>query len=151
MSFITDIKWEGGGTFEEIDIWFCDPMRTFLEMFDEDFGQNQFGPEDARAVFFYYEMKNKINDLTKLLFRLGDDYDKNPKPDKSESSSNELKERLIKKLAAMMGINLAHVKDDRRYSIDDLQLLVDLFSDLHKGESKQGTESAEDQRSHVAE
>ncbi len=65
MGFITDIEWEGTSTFEEVDIWFCGPMKEFLEMFDEQFGQNQFGPEDPRAVFFYYEMKNKLNDLSK--------------------------------------------------------------------------------------
>ena len=137
MGFITDIEWEGKQTFDAIDVWFCLPMQEFLKMFDEQFGQNQFGPEDPRAVFFYYEMRSKVDDLTKLLCRLGDDYDKNPIPDKSESRSNELKERLVGKLAAMMGVNPEYVPPHEwKYSVDDLQLMVKFFKYLHKGESK---------------
>ncbi len=136
MSFITDIEWEGKQTFDTIDVWFCLPMKEFLEMFDEQFGQNQFGPEDKRAVFFYYEMRNKVDDLSKLLYRLGDDYDKNPIPDKSESRSNELKERLIRKLTAMLGVNPEYLTRDREYSVDDLQFMMDFFKYLHKGDSK---------------
>ena len=70
----------------------------------------------------------------------------------------------------MMGVNLAHVKHDRKYSVDDLQLMVDFFRDLYKGDSKHkesikellalaarkspetgSAEIAENQRSHVAE
>ncbi len=83
--------------------------------------------------------------------------------------SNELKERLSKKLAAMMGVNPAYVTPERKYSVDDLQLMVDFFKYLHKGESKHkesikellalaarkttdtgSAESAENGRSHVA-
>jgi len=57
MSFISDIDWQGPTTFEEIDVWFCLPMLEFLKCFDEDFGMNRDGPEDPRAVFYYYEMR----------------------------------------------------------------------------------------------
>ncbi len=73
MGFITDIKWEGLQTFEEIETWFCLPMRTYLEMFDEQFvepntilfEEYKVSPAETRACFFYYEMKNKLNDLSK--------------------------------------------------------------------------------------
>ena len=74
MSFITRIDWQGASTFEEIDIWFCDPMRKFLEMFDEYYEEDN----DSRATFFYYEMRSKVDDLTILLNKLWAEYRKNP-------------------------------------------------------------------------
>ncbi len=99
MGFITDIEWEGTGTFEEIVVWFIDPMRVYLEMFDKQFvepntilfEEYKVSPAETRACFFYYEMKNKLNDLSKLLYRLADDYRKNPIPEKPKPVSDESK------------------------------------------------------------
>ena len=105
MSFVTDIKWQGAETFWEIEVWFCLPMLEFLKMFDEEFVMNQFGPEDSRAAFYYYEMRNKIEDLQKLFSKLYDEYTKNPIPvlDKSEMEplSDESKKMLAEKLATI--------------------------------------------------
>ena len=87
MSFISEIEWNGAATFEEIDVWFCLPMLEFLKMFDEEYGMNQHGPEDPRAVFYYYEMRNKVEDLQKLLIRLHDEYRKNPLADAKDADA----------------------------------------------------------------
>jgi len=81
MSFISEIEWKGKDTFNEMEVWFCSPVLEFLEMFDEEFVMNDYGPEDKRAAFYYYEMRNKVQDLQKLFFRLHDEYGKNPIPD----------------------------------------------------------------------
>jgi len=82
MSFITDIQWQGLQTFEEIETWFCLPMQEYLKMFDEQFVEPEtalfevpkMGPAENRACFFYYEMRSKLDDLSKLLHRLMDEY-----------------------------------------------------------------------------
>ena len=89
MSFITDIKWQGASTFEEIDIWFGGPMKEFIRMFDAEFGEDDLGPGDKRVAFYYYEMTSKMDDLSKLLYRLFDDYRENPIPEKRESISSD--------------------------------------------------------------
>ena len=97
MSFITDIKWDGLHTFDEIETWFCLPMREYLEMFNEQFVEPEtvlfddykIGPAENRACFFYYEMRSKLDDLSKLLDQLMDEYRKNPVPDKSLSDESK--------------------------------------------------------------
>ena len=60
-------------------------------MFDEQFILDRVGGDDKRACFFYYEMRNKLDELSKLLYRLVDRYRKNPIPDKPKPLSDESK------------------------------------------------------------
>ena len=71
-------------------------------MFDEQFVESEtvlfedykMGPAENRAMFFYYEMRSKLDDLSKQLDRLMDEYRENPTPDKYEPEplSNESKQ-----------------------------------------------------------
>ncbi len=129
MSFITDIKWTGDRTFEEIVIWFCDPMKEFLEMHDEHSEEN-----DVRATFLYYEMKNKVDDLSKLLYRLMHDYRGNPVPEEL-TLIDEPREKLINEYAEIMGVDEKYLRkeDFEKYSIEQLRLMKAFFKALHKG------------------
>lgn len=145
MSFISEIDWDGAITFEEMEVWFCLPMLEFLKMFDEEFVMNQHGPEDERAAFFYYEMRNKVEDLQKLFYKLHDEYRKNPIPDvkKPDTVKHELySERKMR----------AWIQRHRDFILklsnrDDCNEVVELF---HKIIKQRNDESAENERASKA-
>ena len=153
MSYITDIKWQGASTFEDIDIWFCGPMKEFIRMFDDEFGEDHFGPGDKRVAFYYFEMTSKMDDLTKLLYRLCGDYQENPIPEKRESISSEgltvLKNQAFRKKLSPYQRDIYDqlVKKFREDILDD----PDKEAIKEYLREQQGCESAEVQRSHVSE
>ena len=145
MSFISDIEWQGATTFEEMDVWFCLPMLEFLKMFDEEFVMNQHGPEDERAAFYYYEMRNKVEDLQKLFLKLYDEYRKNPIPDaeKAETVKQELYSE--RKMRAWIDKHRDFIL--KLSNLEDSAEVVEL---LHKIIKQRSAESAENGRSERA-
>jgi len=144
MSFISEIEWQGATTFEEIDVWFCLPMLEFLKMFDEEFGMNQHGPEDPRAVFYYYEMRNKVEDLQKLFIRLHDDYRKNPLADAKDADA--VKQALYVERKARAWIDKHRDFILKLSNREDCAEVMGLFHEIIK---QRGAEVPEVQRSNV--
>ena len=145
MSFISEIEWKGATTFEEIDVWFCLSMLEFLKMFDEEFGMNQYGPEDTRAVFYYYEMRNKVEDLQKLLIRLYDEYRKNPLADAKDADT--VKQALYVERKARAWIDKHR---DFILKLSNREDCVEVMELFHKIIKQRNAESADNGQSHVA-
>jgi len=93
--------------------------------------------DDPDLIYLFGVMiQERCEDLEKCLLRL---YGENQLVDVDQYrvdliENAVLKENLIKKLAAMLGVDPEHVTHGRKYSVDDLQLMGDFFKFLHKGE-----------------
>ncbi len=59
------IKWDDGLGLEEIVTWGLNPIKELLEILDE---HNE--DEDSRLTFFYYEIRNKLQEIEATLYRM---------------------------------------------------------------------------------
>ncbi|MBN2178223.1 MAG: hypothetical protein JW743_02185 [Deltaproteobacteria bacterium] len=69
---LKDIDWNGGKGAEEVVIWGIKPIQWLLELFDETFIQEDLEPEDERATWFYYELRDKVDELERYLMKIDD-------------------------------------------------------------------------------
>ena len=103
MGYLLDVEWSNGEGLQDLQIWGTDRLMRFLDLFDEAYGQNQFGPEDGYAVFLYYEMKGIIIDMNAAIDRFGQDCDPGgswaralrrcaPKPENTDAEAEDIKD-----------------------------------------------------------
>ena len=138
MSFISDIQWKGLQTFDEIETWFCLPMHEYLEMFNEQFVEPdtvlfenyKIDPSESRACFFYYEMRSKLDDLSKLLHRLMDEYRE------ASKKNGDKKDDLLKNLAEISGVDPEDIEGNRKYSAKQLEQIKSFWLYIHKDRDK---------------
>jgi hypothetical protein len=83
---LSELHWEGPQSLEELNTWGLDPLKEFIEIFDETYGQNIYGPEDGRAVFLYYQMRGLVEGIEKTLYRFMTEMD----GDKSIEDQNKI-------------------------------------------------------------
>jgi hypothetical protein len=71
---LEELHWEGPQTIEDLNTWGIDPILDQLERFDEycqptSWGQIS-GEEDPVLVYFYYELRHKVERLQRAIYRL---------------------------------------------------------------------------------
>ena len=75
MGYLLNAEWRNGMGMEDLSTWGTDPLYQFLEMFDEYFVQGA-GPnemDEPFGVFIYFQMKNILLDMDKVIYRFLDD------------------------------------------------------------------------------
>ncbi len=73
---LEELHWEGPGTVDELDVWGISPILDQLERFDEYIQPCCVeSKEDEGLVFFYYDLKHKVERLQKTIYRLFDEMD----------------------------------------------------------------------------
>ena len=85
---LSELHWGGPQSLEELDTWGLDPLKEFIEIFDETYGQRQniSEPEDGRAVFLYYQMRGLVEGIEQTLYRFMTEMD----GDKSIEDRNKI-------------------------------------------------------------
>ena len=64
MSLLRHIDWDNGNNLEEIVVWITNPMRELLEMYDEYTEEDN----DKRLTFFYYALREKLDELDEVIY-----------------------------------------------------------------------------------
>ena len=87
------MQWENGAGLQDLQTWGTARLFKFLELFDEAYGQNKYGPEDGYAVFLYYEMKNILFDMDEVIDRFGDESNPEGAKKRAERAKAKLEEK----------------------------------------------------------
>ena len=93
MGFLLNAEWNNGMGMEDLSTWGTDPLYQFLEMFDEFFVQGA-GPKEGDhpfGVFLYYQMKNILMDMDKVIYRFLDEVPaRRAKADNAKKADNRV-------------------------------------------------------------
>ena len=62
---LSRFDWEDGNNLEKITIWVSDPMKQLLEIYNEYTEENN----DKRLTFFYYALREKLEELDEVIYK----------------------------------------------------------------------------------
>ncbi|MFH1629650.1 MAG: hypothetical protein ABIE47_13125 [Pseudomonadota bacterium] len=75
MGYLLDAEWRDGSGLEDLSIWGTGPLFHLLKIFDETYvqGEGTDGGDDDFGCFLYYQMKNILLDMDKVIYSFLDE------------------------------------------------------------------------------